>query len=301
MPQHSNISGSTGFRRIRACALARITLAASILAACQQTRVPPGTPGAGVSEAPYPTLATVPPRPQLGYSLQQRRAIEGQLVGDREHAAYMDAVLDYETGRTSTPPPPPPAAAAQAELPPAASAPPPPRVRGPGDSPEVEAYVADALERDRDDGELTDFLRKLERRVPGAEKEASMAAAIGLGAEPSAGPSGLQRFGGFLGGLLGTERPAEPAPGGLVARLVFEPASENLPAGADGLLARALDQARAADAGLKITAGGGLGQARARAVAAALARLGAQPEQLDLAPGESGDEVHLTLTPRRGA
>lgn len=268
------------------------------LAACSQAPAPDVPPE--VAEAPYPSLATVPPRPQLGYSLEQRRAVESQLVGDREHAAYMEALLDYETGRAATPPPPPPAAAGP-PLTPAPAPAPAERFRGPGDSPEVEAYVKDALERDRDDGELTDFLRKLERRVPGAKPGESLAAAAGFAAGPAAGPagqSGPQHLGGLLGGLLGTEAPqAAQAP---LARLTFAPGSESLPAGAEAELARALGRARGADAGLRITGGGQLAQARTRAVAAALGRLGARPDQLDLAPG-GGEPVELTLAPRRGA
>jgi hypothetical protein len=276
--------------------------------ACREAPPPTGSASGDVSGVPYPTLDTVPPRPQLGYSLEQRPAIEGQLVGDREHAAYMEAVLDYETGRTSTLPPPPPASSLP-EAKPKASLEAKERVRGPGDSPEVEEFVADALERDRDDGELKDFIRKLERPVPGHREGASMAGALGLGAEPAAGSSGspsgslgLQRFGGFLGGLLGTATPADPQPAGtLVGHVTFAPESQSLPTGADAELARALAKARDAAATLRITGGGSLAEARTRAVAEALARLGAAPGQLDVAPGGEGQDVRLTLTPRRGA
>ena len=311
MPQqHCNFPGPTGFRRTRGRASAATALLVLLAAACRQVPAPAPTPTAAtdLSGAPYPTLDMVPPRPQLGYSLEQRRAIEGQLVGDREHAAYMEAVLDYETGRTSTPPPPPPASS-QAEAKPRAPATAKERVLGPGDSPEVEEFVVDALERDRDDGELADFIRKLERPVPGRKEGASMAAALGLGAEPAAGSSGspsgssgLQRFGGFLGGLLGTATPDDPQPAGtVVGHLTFAPASAHLPPGADDTLALALAQVRDAAATLRITGGGSLAEARARAVAEALTRLGAAPGQLDVAPGGEGEEVRLTLTPRRGA
>jgi hypothetical protein len=310
MPQQlCNFSGSTGFRRTRGRAPAAAALLFLLAAACKQAPPPTGPASADVSGVPYPTLDTVPPRPQLGYSLEQRRAIEGQLAGDREHAAYMEAVLDYETGRTSTPPPPPPAPS-QAEAKPKAPSAAEERVRGPGDSPEVEEFVAEALERDRDDGELRDFIRKLERPVPGRREGDSMAAALGLGAEPAAGTSespagssGLQLFGGFLGGLLGTAAPADPQPvaGTVVGHVAFAPASQSLPAGADEELARALAKARDAAATLRITGGGSLAEARTRAVAEALTRLGAAPGQLDVAPSGESEDVRLTLTPRRGA
>jgi hypothetical protein len=310
MPQQlCNFPGSTGFRRTGGRAPAAVALVFLLATACRQAPAPTQPATADVSGAPYPTLDTVPPRPQLGYSLEQRRAIEGQLAGDREHAAYMEAVLDYETGRTSTPPPPPPASS-RAEAKPKAPSAAKERVRGPGDSPEVEEFVADALERDRDDGELKDFIRKLERPVPGRREGDSMAAALGLAAEPAAGTSGrpsgssgLQRFGGFLGGLLGTAAPADPQPAGgtVVGHVAFAPASQSLPAGADDELARALAKARDAAASLRITGGGSLAEARTRAVAEALTRLGAAPGQLDVAPGGEGEDVRLTLTPRRGA
>jgi hypothetical protein len=34
----------------------------------------------------YPTVNTVPPRPQLSYSIEQERAIVEALISDREHA-----------------------------------------------------------------------------------------------------------------------------------------------------------------------------------------------------------------------
>ena len=50
----------------------------------------------------------MPPRPQLSYSVQQRRAIVDGLVADREHARYTEQVVRYRTGRSSLPPPPAP-------------------------------------------------------------------------------------------------------------------------------------------------------------------------------------------------
>ena len=56
----------------------------------------------------YPNLHTVPPRPKLSYSVQQRRAIVDGLVADREMARYTDQVVRYRSGQSSLPPPPAP-------------------------------------------------------------------------------------------------------------------------------------------------------------------------------------------------
>jgi hypothetical protein len=56
----------------------------------------------------YPNLHTVPPRPQLSYSVEQQREIVEQLISDREHARYTDRLIRYESGLSSLPPPPAP-------------------------------------------------------------------------------------------------------------------------------------------------------------------------------------------------
>ncbi len=63
---------------------------------------------AAESNTAYPDLHTVPPRPQLSYTVQQRRAIVDGLVADRENALYTDQVVRYRAGLSTLPPPPPP-------------------------------------------------------------------------------------------------------------------------------------------------------------------------------------------------
>jgi hypothetical protein len=68
----------------------------------------------------YPSLHTVPPRPQLSYTVQQQRAIVDGLVADRANARYTDQVVRYRTGRSTLPPPPAPppvVAAVEPEVP----------------------------------------------------------------------------------------------------------------------------------------------------------------------------------------
>jgi hypothetical protein len=205
-----------------------------------------GSANTGAAAAEYPSLATVPPRPRLSYGVEQRRAVEDQLVRDRANAARVAAEIDHELGRSPAPPPPvapaAPASAAASPLPAEAGAA-ERRPRGPGDDPLVEAYVAEAMARDEDEGELRDFMRRLERPpAPVAEPEkagvappaapaprpASLARVLGLeaaavppvaapaAAAPAATPErprsdALDRFGGHLGGILALDGAAVPA------------------------------------------------------------------------------------------
>ena len=92
---------------------------------------------------------------------------------------------------------------------------------------------------------------------------------------------------------------ATPLPlGSVVARVPLARPGVDPDADAAAQLARALDQARAANAALRIVGpagetGAGLGQART--VAQDLIRLGARPDQLTVAVAGSGDEVLVYL------
>ena len=78
------------------------------------------------AESEYPSLQTVPPRPQLSYTVQQQRQIVDALVADRENARYTGQVVRHRSGLSSLPPPPtPPAPAAPIDLEPAVAAPAP--------------------------------------------------------------------------------------------------------------------------------------------------------------------------------
>jgi hypothetical protein len=67
---------------------------------------------APVTEAPveagYPPLQSVPPRPQLSYTVQQQREIAQALIADRENARYTSQVVRHRSGLSSLPPPPTP-------------------------------------------------------------------------------------------------------------------------------------------------------------------------------------------------
>lgn len=76
---------------------------AAALAGCQ---IGPATgPDPEVEAAPYPALSTVPPRPRLTYSIDQRREIADALVSDRANARYDREVVRYELGLDDTAPP----------------------------------------------------------------------------------------------------------------------------------------------------------------------------------------------------
>ena len=61
----------------------------------------------GCASAGYPLLQSVPPRPQLSYTVQQQREIVEALIADRENARYTSQVVRHRSGLSSLPPPPP--------------------------------------------------------------------------------------------------------------------------------------------------------------------------------------------------
>jgi len=170
-----SISGTsrTGRRLPRLRSVARcLPLGPLLLSACSDIveNIPP-RPAASDEPAvvaPYPNLAAVPARPELGYTLEQRREIAQGLVADRANARYAGDALREDLGRPVEPDTAPP-------LPPLPVAEPPPTR-----DPEADlalAYVEDALARDSDDGSLGDFLDRLERRPPGSPEAPPAAAA----------------------------------------------------------------------------------------------------------------------------
>jgi hypothetical protein len=68
----------------------------------------PAAPADALAEAGYPPLQSVPPRPQLSYTVQQQRQIVEALIADRENARYTSQVVRHRSGLSSLPPPPTP-------------------------------------------------------------------------------------------------------------------------------------------------------------------------------------------------
>jgi outer membrane protein OmpA-like peptidoglycan-associated protein len=98
------LRGATGEAGRRYAAAWAVML---VLASCQNVADQTATPEPVVAEPGYPSLHTVPPRPQLSYPVEQRRAIVDGLIADREHARYTSQVIRYRTGLSTMPPPEP--------------------------------------------------------------------------------------------------------------------------------------------------------------------------------------------------
>jgi hypothetical protein len=157
-------------------------------------------PATGVEapvDAGYPALQSVPPRPQLSYTVQQQRQIVEALIADRENARYTSQLVRYRSGISSLPPPPTPPAPAS-----------PAAVAALTAEPEGGAPVA-AQPRLSEEGTLVDFLRGLlsdDAEEPVAATQPL--AADGAGEGP-AGPSG--------------QAPVPPARSAVAARLAAGP------------------------------------------------------------------------------
>lgn len=245
-------------------------------------------PDAATAAAPYPELASVPPRPRLSYTLEQRRQIADSLVADRENARYDRAVVRYELGLDTVPPPalrPPPVEAPQPQpggvpvLPDKGA----PQPLIPGGGALAEALVNQQLLSDRNNGDLRTFLRALEQQNA---LDRQMAAA-GL-IRPSEG---------VLTELPGLP-PAEPAPpvqppADAVA-VRFAPGATAPSIDAEPALQQALAEARAAGHQLILLGRGAsaaLALERARAVAKWLVQLGAPADMLRVQGGGAGESV----------
>jgi outer membrane protein OmpA-like peptidoglycan-associated protein len=137
------------------------------LASCQDVADQPAPSDSAAGEPGYPSLYTVPPRPQLSYTVEQRRAIVDGLIADRENARYSSDVVRYRAGLSSQLPPAAPALAAvpvapEPDAPDAADAttPPVPARDVPAVDPETEfLYEDDDLEtfmEEMDDGGAAD-------------------------------------------------------------------------------------------------------------------------------------------------
>jgi hypothetical protein len=165
----------------------------------------------------YPSLYTVPPRPQLSYSVQQRRAIVEGLVADRELARYTDQVVRYRSGQSSLPPPPEPprdVAAIDTEgllepaepVPaPAAEAPAPPPVPSPYDDDSGFGGFGGFGNDEEDEDTLDNFVDDLARDP--LEEQADEVGVPGAPEEPADEGEGLMDW---LGGLFGAAEPEEP-------------------------------------------------------------------------------------------
>ena len=119
-------SGSERAMRVRSnwsCVAAILSTGVIVLLGCQNagddvaTQARGGSPAEEVASDDYPLLQTVPPRPQLSYTVQQQREIVEALIADRENARYTSQVVRYRSGLSTLPPPPAPPVSEVTEAP----------------------------------------------------------------------------------------------------------------------------------------------------------------------------------------
>ena len=184
------------------------------LAACQN--VDEGTTSTETvarEPAGYPSLHTVPLRPQLSYTVEQRRAIVDGLIADRENARYTSEVVRYRTGLSSMPPPDPRELAALPLVPkPEGDAGPAP-VAEPSRRPDA-AGSTEFMDRDDDLGSFMDEMLEAEpagqrRPAPGGEPGARAEPPGGEVVRPAAAPSEPARD---LPATIGPSEDARAAP-----------------------------------------------------------------------------------------
>jgi hypothetical protein len=196
--------------------------------------------GAAAAPTEYPSLYSVPPRPQLSYSVQQRRAIVEGLVADRELARYTDQVVRYRSGQSSLPPPPePPRAVAAVDTEgllepaepaavPAAEAPAAPPVPSPYDDDAGFGGFGD-FGNDEEEDTLDSFVDDLAEDP--LQEQADEVGVPGAQEEPADEDDG--GFIDWLGGLFGKAEPEDP-PGSTSAALAAVPAMQPAPAAVSG-------------------------------------------------------------------
>ncbi|HEX6143691.1 MAG TPA: hypothetical protein VFZ01_13300 [Geminicoccaceae bacterium] len=120
-------------------------------------------------DEPYPSVATVPPKPQLSYTVEQKRAIVDALVADQKNARYTSEMVRYRSGVNATPPELPEGMAAlRGEDVIGAEAPVGPALPGPvaydledGASSDDGGRTLEPEAAQLDDGSLDDFVRGL--------------------------------------------------------------------------------------------------------------------------------------------
>ena len=120
-------------------------------------------------DEPYPSVATVPPKPQLSYTVEQKRAIVDALVADQKNARYTSEMVRYRSGVNGTPPELPEGMAAlRGEDVIGAEAPARPALPGPvsydledGASSDDGGRTLEPEAAQLDDGSLDDFVRGL--------------------------------------------------------------------------------------------------------------------------------------------
>ncbi|MGH6900778.1 MAG: hypothetical protein ACREJ5_30200, partial [Geminicoccaceae bacterium] len=163
-----------------------------VLASCQDLAGGPARTDTVAAAQPYPSLHTVPPRPQLSYPVEQRRAIVDRLIADRENARYTSAVIRYRTGLSSMPPPEPETlpdtlAAVPPEVDPEARGTPSAPSAAPSERPVADETTGPIYQDDDLDSFMQDMLDDQVDEPPGEAPEARAAPRRGAAVPPGAG------------------------------------------------------------------------------------------------------------------
>lgn len=179
-------------------------------------------------DEPYPSVATVPPKPQLSYTVEQKRAIVDALVADQKNARYTGEVVRHRSGVNGGAAPEPPAGLALrgedvigAEAP-VGPAPPTPLLYDLEDRPSSDdgARTLEPEAAQLDDGSLDDFVRGLVDETdvePDLGTESALLDRRNQDAAPIPGRKGkesaFQELFVWIGERLGGTAAAEPAEG----------------------------------------------------------------------------------------
>ena len=196
-----------------------------VLASCQDVAEQPG-PIEPVTFAPeYPSLHTVPARPQLSYTVEQKRAIVDMLIADRANARYTEGVVRYRAGLSSEPPLPAPAlAAASPESGGSGRSVPRPRPRLRRGAPAPAIIPETEFQQEKDS--LDSFMRDMVNGRTGSQGPANPAPAGRPDA--NAAPLGTSRAGAGASELIA--QPAAYPPRSQVVVLAMPPDPASLPA-----------------------------------------------------------------------
>lgn len=187
-------------------------------------------------ENTYPDLRDVPPRPQLGYSVEQRRAIESGLVADRDYARRSSELLRSTDGADLPPPPESPSVLPVTEAPAAV-----PAVR------KAPPKVV-LIERRDTSGDLSSFLDD----VVGVDTQVDTTVEPSLVPSPRTTPSNQLPLAGDVPGGEDVPEPASETPsGGDVSASALTP-QEVDPPSPDMVQAAVADQAATAGEALEV-------------------------------------------------
>jgi hypothetical protein len=147
-----------------------------VLASCQDVAEQPAQIEPVTFDPAYPSLHTVPARPQLSYTVEQRRAIVDMLIADRANARYTEEVVRYRAGLSSEPPP---AAPALAAVSPNLAAPGPDGAHAttPPDAPRAVPAIIPETKFQTEDGSLDSFMRDMVSGRAGPQRPANPAPA----------------------------------------------------------------------------------------------------------------------------